>query len=270
MSATPALTDQQRAAVGRRGVSVVLASGAGCGKTHVLTARYLSHLRDDLAEVGQIVAITFTDRAARQRRDRIRSAVVGEMRRASGESAARWRNHLRNLEAAPIGTIHAFCGNLLRSHAVAVGLDPRFEVLDEVLAGNLRSESLRTALHALLTAQAAPADDLRELIVLYGWNTVLRTVDELLDDADPAVSAAWSDRPPEEVAGGWLGRRRAELLPAWVDHLGTAHPPIAGCLDLLRRTPCLGPLTRANVQLLLDECPKLAAAPDLAAAVGRL
>ena len=59
------LTDQQREAVETRAASVVLSSGAGCGKTHVLTARYLSHLRDDQAEVNQLVAITFTDRAAR-------------------------------------------------------------------------------------------------------------------------------------------------------------------------------------------------------------
>ena len=62
------LTEQQRRAVACRGVSVVLSSGAGCGKTHVLTQRYLAHLRDDGAEVGQLVAITFTDRAARQMR----------------------------------------------------------------------------------------------------------------------------------------------------------------------------------------------------------
>ena len=52
------LTEQQEQAVSRREVSIVLSSGAGCGKTHVLTERYLSHLREG-AEVGQIVAITF-------------------------------------------------------------------------------------------------------------------------------------------------------------------------------------------------------------------
>src|SRR5437868_5366552 len=70
------LTAQQASAVSRREVSVVLASGAGCGKTHVLTERYLAHLRADGAEVSQIVAITFTDRAARQMRERIRKALL--------------------------------------------------------------------------------------------------------------------------------------------------------------------------------------------------
>src|SRR5215831_17871539 len=97
-----ALTDQQRQAVVARDVSVVLSSGAGCGKTHVLTERYLSHLREG-AEVGQIVAITFTDRAARQMRSRIRTAVVSELRAARAEEdVARWARHLRGLETAQI------------------------------------------------------------------------------------------------------------------------------------------------------------------------
>src|SRR3954467_15493614 len=91
---SPALTDQQRQAIVTRDVSVLLSSGAGCGKTHVLTERYLSHLRHDGAEVGQLVAITFTERAARQMRARIRQAVLKHLRDAeSEEEAQRWARH---------------------------------------------------------------------------------------------------------------------------------------------------------------------------------
>src|SRR5688572_11507283 len=110
-----ALTAQQARAVTTRGVSVVLSSGAGCGKTQVLTRRYLSHLRDDGAEVGQLVAITFTDRAAREMRKRIRDTIKGELKAAPRPAdRERWDAHLRNLETAAICTIHAFCGTLLR------------------------------------------------------------------------------------------------------------------------------------------------------------
>src|ERR1700676_901642 len=142
------LTPQQRLAVHTRHTSVVLSSGAGCGKTHVLTERYLSHLRDDGAEVGQVVAITFTDRAARQMRDRIRKAVEDNLRAAhpTGGAAETWARHLRNLETAPISTIHAFCAALLRQNAVEAGLDPRFDVLEEVLSVNLEREALNSCL----------------------------------------------------------------------------------------------------------------------------
>src|SRR5947208_11909233 len=99
------LTDEQQLAVVTRGVSVVLSSGAGCGKTHVLTERYLSHLRDGMA-VGQLVAITFTDRAARQMRDRIRQALVQGLQDAPDIEVTRWEQHLRDLETAQISTIH--------------------------------------------------------------------------------------------------------------------------------------------------------------------
>src|SRR5438270_9253570 len=101
------LTPQQDAAVTRRHVSVVLSSGAGCGKTHVLTQRYLSHLREG-AEVGQVVAITFTDRAARQMRERIRQGLHAHLHAAGEDEGERWAAHLRALETARICTIRAF------------------------------------------------------------------------------------------------------------------------------------------------------------------
>src|SRR5881227_2246002 len=100
------LTAQQQQAVSWRETSLVLSSGAGCGKTTVLTERYLAHLRDDGAEVSQVVAITFTDRAARQMRGRIRAEVEQQLRGADsdGDATDRWTRHLRNLETAPIST----------------------------------------------------------------------------------------------------------------------------------------------------------------------
>src|SRR5271154_4527284 len=72
------LTDEQQAAIFARGVSIALSAGAGCGKTFVLTERFLSYLapaansEERGTSLAQLVAITFTDRAAREMRDRIR------------------------------------------------------------------------------------------------------------------------------------------------------------------------------------------------------
>ena len=93
MSATGTnLTKQQQRAVTTRGSSVLLSSGAGCGKTSVLTERYLSHLRNDEAEVGQIVAITFTELAAGEQLRTIPGEHVTRLKRdvpaASGDSLA--------------------------------------------------------------------------------------------------------------------------------------------------------------------------------------
>jgi ATP-dependent helicase/nuclease subunit A len=264
------LTDQQRRAVATRAVSVVLSSGAGCGKTHVLTERYLAHLREG-AEVGQVVAITFTERAARQMRARIRKAVVGHLRAAPGDDEAEvWARHLRGLEAAPISTIHAFCGTLLRQHAVEAGLDPRFDVLEEVLAVNLEAEAAAAALQRLLTAQAPVGEDLRRLVLYFGWRAVVEAIGRLLRAWDERPWQRWLEQPPERVAADWARFAREDFLPRHIAFLLGSRPALVRVPGLLRRHPPQpGPMSEA-VACILSELPRLAEAPDLAAAVKRL
>jgi ATP-dependent helicase/nuclease subunit A len=270
-AAHDSLTQQQGGAVCRRGASVVLSSGAGCGKTHVLTQRYLSHLRDDGAEVSQVVAITFTDRAARQMRERIRRAFLDHLRAAASDAEVdRWAGHLRALETAPISTIHAFCGNLLRQHSVEAGLDPRFEVLEDYLAANLQAQALTACLQRLLTSDGLAGEDLRQLVLLYGWKPTVEAVQHLMGQWDEARWANWLGRPAEEVAQEWLGPGRRSLLGPYVEYLVAASPKVARCLWLLRSTPCRGPKMAARVARLLEQTPRLAEAEDLAAAVKEL
>ncbi len=266
------LTDQQRRAVVTRHTSVILSSGAGCGKTTVLTERYLAHLGDDDAEVGQVVAITFTDRAARQMRDRIRREVGKKLGEAKSDDAATdtWTRHLRNLETAPISTIHAFCAALLRQYAVEAGLDPRFDVLEEVLSVNLEAEALNSCLQRLLTAQTEPGEDLRQLVLLYGWRPVVEATRHLLRSRDETRWRSWLEAPAAEAADQWCEYGRKELLPRYVAHLLNSRPVVTRCLDLLRRSPAVPGVMADNVHRLLEELPRLAGAPDLAAAVKEL
>jgi ATP-dependent helicase/nuclease subunit A len=263
------LTGQQAEAVWRRDVSVVLSSGAGCGKTHVLTERYLSHLREPGVEVGQVVAITFTERAARQMRGRIRQALTGELRRPTAD-AERWARHLRGLESAPISTIHAFCGALLRQHAAEAGLDPRFEVLEDVLAANLQADALTECLQRLLTADASAGEDLRQSVLLYGWKPTLAAVQGLLRAEDAPAWQDWLSFSSEQVVTRWQGYARDELLPRFARHvLGTGK--VGYCLKLLRRVePVAGSQMAGRVRHLLELVPGLPEAADPAAVVDEL
>ena len=92
-----------------------LVAGAGAGKTYCLVEHYQGLLAQDL-KPSQIVAITFTDKAAGEMRQRIGEKVPPEL-------AAK-------LAWAPIDTIHGFCASLLRDYGLALGLDPEFRVLD--------------------------------------------------------------------------------------------------------------------------------------------
>src|SRR5262245_35145882 len=108
------VTPQQRAALEARDRSVSLAAGAGCGKTFVLTERFIAELdpagASDAANLDQLVAITFTDAAAREMRNRIRTACYERLRAATTDAeAAAWQKLMRSMDAARISTIHAFC-----------------------------------------------------------------------------------------------------------------------------------------------------------------
>ncbi len=266
----PTFTVQQQNAIDARGVSVVLSSGAGCGKTAVLTARYLKHLTDDGAEAPQVVAITFTDRAAREMRDRIRKAVQDKLQNAQGEAVERWTDHLRHLETAPISTIHAFCGNLLRQYAVTAGLDPQFEILEEVLASNLRSESMRHRLQELLTSTSPQAQDLATLVIDFGWLAAVQAIRYLAVRADPVGWKRWLKLSTEQVAESWLGDARDRLRQRYVDYLVAADAKIAPFMNLLRVAPCSDAGTKENVQCILNDTPKLGTATDLAGAMSVL
>src|SRR5581483_11411363 len=97
----------QAAAIGRREGPLALAANAGSGKTSVLVERYVRSVLDDGVAPSRILAITFTDRAAGELRERIRRSLM--------ESGA--REAARESLAAHISTFHGFCLRLLRAHA---------------------------------------------------------------------------------------------------------------------------------------------------------
>ena len=144
------LTRAQAAAVGDRTRSLLLSANAGSGKTSVLVERFVRAVRDDGIDPARILAITFTDKAAGELRERLRARL-----RELGD-----REAARATEGAFVSTIHGFCARLLRAHAVAAGLDPAFAVLDEGRATRLRERAFAEALRGFLAAGDGPALDL--------------------------------------------------------------------------------------------------------------
>jgi ATP-dependent exoDNAse (exonuclease V) beta subunit len=149
------LTPEQKAAVAARDRDVFLEAGAGTGKTRVLVERYCEAIRSDRCGVEEILAFTFTERAAAELRERVRrrlGALAAEARETGDELAAdELARHARATERAWVMTIHGFCRRLLAAHPVAAGLDPRFRVLDDGEASRLRERAFTEALAELLS-----------------------------------------------------------------------------------------------------------------------
>ncbi|HEY1601906.1 MAG TPA: UvrD-helicase domain-containing protein [Pirellulales bacterium] len=211
----PGLTEQQRRAVETRDVSIALSAGAGCGKTHVLVERYLSHLApggaDEAAPMAGLIAITFTDRAAREMRERVRRKCRERLQHAAGEEeAAAWLKLLRELETARVSTIHSFCGSLLRSHAVEAGIDPRFQVLQPGQAATLFAEQMDDQLRAQLGERN---EDLLNLIVMFGLPRVREMVQHLLGRRHDIDFDVWTDVTPDDLVARWRKVEREQVLP---------------------------------------------------------
>lgn len=230
------LTEQQHRALTARGVSVALSAGAGCGKTFVLTERFLAHLDpdgpagsgstgDQRPRLGELVAITFTERAAREMRDRIRAACRERLLDAPEARVDYWLDLIRELDSARISTIHSFCAALLRSHAVEARLDPQFRVLEQAQADTLLYELIDDELRAHLVARDEAVID---LVVEFGLDSVRGMIAVLLGRRHLIDWDAWRARAPEDLLTRWGSFRDEVVVPKLLE--GVARSPEAQAL----------------------------------------
>lgn len=129
--------------------NVVIVAGAGAGKTTAIVSRMIAYVRSGLAETKSIAAITFTRKAAGELRNRFITALH-EARDASESDPvvfARINKAILESDQTFAGTIHAFCGQLLRERSFAVGLQPDFVEIDEREEALLRQHVWNEYLH---------------------------------------------------------------------------------------------------------------------------
>ena len=122
------LTSEQKAAIGARG-KVIVSASAGSGKTFVMIRRLVSLIVGGV-NVRDVLAVTYTNKAAAQMREKLRSALV----KAVGESRdpaerARLKEQLAALPLADICTMHVFCARLIRTYFYLDDVDPAFRIV---------------------------------------------------------------------------------------------------------------------------------------------
>src|SRR5690606_28002795 len=170
------LTPEQRRAASAPG-SVAVVAGAGTGKTKMLAHRYLHHLESGLSPL-EVVAVTFTEKAAAELRSRIRALVRSERPRD--------RLTLVELEAAQISTVHALAARVCRDHPEEAEVAPDFGVLDEVEGVLWREERLEEAIASL-------PQEVVDAVPVYLLRAVLRALVEDPLTAEPALSRGPDD-----------------------------------------------------------------------------
>src|SRR5215470_15851527 len=109
------------------GTTFFVEAAAGTGKTTVLVGRIVGLIRSGRGTLGRAVAVTFTEKAAGEMKLRLRLEIEKARTGATPGERTRLDRALEELELARIGTIHAFCGDLLSERPVEAGIDPLFK-----------------------------------------------------------------------------------------------------------------------------------------------
>ncbi len=127
-------------------------AGAGTGKTSSLVTRIVGLVGAGY-ELQQIAAITFTEAAAAELRDRIRSELEKAVREGT-EPVDYYAKAIRQIDSASISTLHSFAQRILALYPLEAGLPPRIEILDEVRARIQFDEHWRNLLDELLSDES--------------------------------------------------------------------------------------------------------------------
>lgn len=136
-----AATERQTEAITTHDRSLVVTAGAGTGKTYVLVQKYLHLLETRGVGVPEILALTFTDKAAAEMKERIRK----ELSRRSGPL---WEKAAEDFMIAPVLTFHSFCAQVLREFPIEAGLEPGFVVLDERQTSRILGRAFEELVHS--------------------------------------------------------------------------------------------------------------------------
>ncbi|HNA75064.1 MAG TPA: UvrD-helicase domain-containing protein, partial [Candidatus Obscuribacter sp.] len=155
------LTSEQIVAVNTVEENVLVSAGAGSGKTHVLVERYVEILRrNEEISLANIIAVTFTRKAAAEMRSRLKSKFLSLSRDAAeiaGGYSERWRKTMLEVDGARIGTIHSLCESILKAFPGDCGIDPQFLVLDELKTSEMLSSSVEHAIRTVIGAEPGSA-----------------------------------------------------------------------------------------------------------------
>ena len=226
--------------------NVVLEASAGTGKTSVLVSRYVNLLTRGV-DPANILAITFTRKAAAEMRERI----IRDLRRAAAQSTfdrARWTAIRDRLADIQISTIDAFCLSLLREFPLEADLDPGFGMADETEVPRLVDQSLDRSL-ATLIGLARREPDVALVLAQLGLTRAREGLAYLLQRRLVAwdVLDRFLARGPSDIDADVACRRAVDAL---VDLFGS----VSGSLD---RFLDEGPVGQPRYQLLARDIRRL-------------
>ncbi|HIE27024.1 TPA: hypothetical protein EYP66_07030, partial [Candidatus Poribacteria bacterium] len=175
------LTPAQQAALSLS-QHIVVTAGAGTGKTEVLIQRIIKIL-SQVNHINQVLAITYTDKAAGEIKHRVYRAILEKINMARGEERAKFERMREQFLKNYISTIHAFCAAIIRRFPQEIeGLDPDFGILEGYEQRKLLTGSIETLLDSIATNKEHPLyEDLRQVLLHRNKGIVMSMLAELVN-----------------------------------------------------------------------------------------
>ena len=242
--------DEQMAAILAIDSNVSVSAGAGSGKTKVLVERFLHILEQDLPayspgkqlklDAGNILAITFTRKAAGEMKERVRKSIE---KRLETDVEGFWRKQLDALNRAQISTIHGLCSRILRENPVEMRLDPAFVVAEEFASAEFLGDCLDKYMRRELR-DGNPA--VRKLIEVYGATGLMRLVQSILPALEDIFTVTDLGKPYQDNVAS---------LPALKDDLCIlVRDMVLKRKDLVGKTSKAGKVLEQMAKIIEDIC----------------
>ncbi len=190
-------TDEQKDAIGDRGCNLLVAAGAGAGKTAVLVQRIIEKITDEKhpMDIDKLLVVTFTNAAAAEMRERIGDAITRELDINPG--SARLQSQLTLLGRANIMTIHSFCLGVIKSNFHLLDIEPNFRICDETESVLLKQEVMDELFEDKFDEEDEAFIDLVKAL----GDSDDKVIQDLVQNLYRfAVSTPWPDRWLEERA----------------------------------------------------------------------
>lgn len=159
-------TKEQQLAVDTRNKNIIVSAQAGAGKTQVLVGRIIGLLRETRIDISDMLIVTFTNKAAREMKDRIKSDLADliEKGNLSEEEEIYFQDQYKKTNDAQISTMHSFGINVLREYFYKLALNPSFKTLTDTNLDILKWETMNQVFEELYKNES---EELFQLLSIY-------------------------------------------------------------------------------------------------------
>ena len=201
---------------------VCVTAGAGSGKTTVLVERYLKILREGNVTPREIVAITFTEKAAAEMKERIIEEMSEEIENADVEHSNSLQRFRDEMNSAHISTIHAFCSSILREFPFQAGVPANFSIVQGIDQKISLQETVKKTLKDIATNEGDEhRGELRRLLQRYGGQkNLVDFFSDMINQRDVLerlMGTIYCDFSEEEIWKIW----KPNIIDKWVRCLKT-------------------------------------------------